>query len=516
MSKASTQYFDWGQIEWKYEPEYGNSTNIMHIGFITIFPGKKQIRHVHYGDEQFLYVLSGKGEQLIDDKVNILEPGAGFHIDAGSVHETINTGDEPIIELLISIPANYQNNLFVQNKVENLLLNGNKYKNPINIDSSIKDIYDEFIRSLKIPLSIFDVEGNIIIKGQGYPEYCEAKCSVGKNLNNCCIYGIKSNYASPQYPDPSAYICPYGLTVFVVPMLYNHEVIGIIKGGHIKNFSGESYDNYISDMNYESIPLVPKARMQAISLQLKKLSKSIIDYYIIENTETELGKKEEIIQDICEHEIMLEKSLKSTQEKVLNIQMNNHFLFNTLNAIAGLAIKENALKTYESIISLSKMFRYSLKTSSSFVSLKDELEYLGNFIDLQKLRYGDRLEVRLDVSDEIKDTVVPFNCLQPIMENCFIHGFKEKKSRMFIEVSGRRDMDSVIIEICDNGIGMDERDIEALNKKIQQMNGSEVVSGLILIFSKLKLFYDRGFSFKISGALNQGTCVKIIIFDKLT
>lgn len=515
MVKTNFQYFDWGQIEWMYEPEYGNSTNIMHIGIIKIFSGKRQTKHVHYGDEQFLYVLSGKGKQLIDDAVNIIEPGANFHIEAGSVHETVNSGNEPITELLISIPANYENNLFLQGKVENLLNNREKYETSIKIDDKIKGIYDGFISSLKIPLSIFDDKDNIIIKGQGYPEYCEIKCNVREDLNNCCIYRIRDNYTSPQYSEPTAFVCPFGLTIFIIPILFNNEVIGLVKGGHIKTSTNNLDINYISNKAYELIPVVPKARMKAISLQIKKLSKNIVNYYMFENTEVELGKKEEIIRDISRHEIMLEESLKSTQDKVLSIQINNHFLFNTLNAVAGLAVKENAFKTYESIISLSKMFRYSLKTSSNLVKLADELDYLVNYIDLQKLRYSDKLDVSLNISEEIKDIVIPFNCMQPILENCFIHGFKDKKNRMLIEVFGRRAKDSVTLEICDNGIGMNEKDIEVLNKKIHQNNNREVFSGLMMIYSKLQLFYNQGFDFEISGTLNKGTKVKIIIYDKL-
>ncbi|MGE5633143.1 MAG: histidine kinase [Caulobacteraceae bacterium] len=521
MNKANIQYFDWGYIEWMYEPEYGSSTNIMHIGITTILPEKRQKKHIHYGDEQLLYVLSGKGEQLIGDTVNIIEPGSYFHIEAGSVHETVNITDKPITELLISIPANFENNLSMYNKIKSLLDNREKYENPIKIDDRIKSIYDEFIHSLKMPVSIFDNEDNVIISGQGYPEYCEIKCNISNGPQNCCIYGTRDNYTSPHYSEPSAFICPYGLTVFITPIFFNDEVIGIIKGGHIRinsdnlNAENSTGNNNISNISYRRMPEIPEARMKAISLQIKKLCKNIVNYYILENTEVELGKREEIIQDISRHEIMLEESLKSTKEKVLSIQINNHFLFNTLNAVAGLAIKENAFKTYESIINLSKMFRYSLKTSSNLVKLRDELDYLVNFVDLQKLRYGNRLEVKFNISEEIKDIIIPFNCLQPILENCFIHGFKNEKNGMLIEVSGKKDKNNIIIEIRDNGTGLDENAIEVLNRKIRQNNSNGAISGLMMIYSKLKLFYNEGFDFKVSGKPNKGTSIKITIYDKL-
>lgn len=515
MGKNNIQNFDWGQIEWIYEPDYSNSTNIMHIGITTLLPGMSQSKHVHYGDEQFVYILSGEGTQLIGDEVANIETGSHSHIDAGSIHETVNTGDKPMYQLLISIPANVENNLLLQKESEG---QGDRTQNPeamVRLDQKIKDIYDGYTRSLKIPLSIFDEEDNIIIKGQGYPDYCESKCRIRENLNNCCIYRVRGEYTAPQYPDPSAYICPYCLTVFLVPILFNGKVIGKIKGGHIKT-SAEGIDTHCqADKSYEEIPAVPMARMRVLSIQLKKLARSIIDYYTFESNEVELGKKDEIIQNIFRHELLLEESLKTTQEKVLSIQINNHFLFNTLNALAGLAVRENAFKTYESIVSLSKMFRYSLKTGSNMVTLGNELDYLGDYINLQKLRYNDRLEVNINIDWNIKDVSLPFNCLQPIVENCFIHGFKNKKDEMLINITGRREQDSVVIGICDNGSGMDDQALEVLRNRLDSINSRQVLNGLMMVYSKLQLYYNTNFSFHISSAPDAGTTVRITINDKL-
>jgi mannose-6-phosphate isomerase-like protein (cupin superfamily)/ligand-binding sensor protein len=489
LGKANVQYFDWGHIEWKYEPEEGNSLSIMHIGIITIFPGKRQTKHVHYGDEQFIYVLSGKGEQLIDDASNSIEPGASYHIEAGAAHETINTGQEPIVELLISIPANYETGMMLQQKEEKLLHGSKKAEASITINESNKGVYEGFINSLKIPLSIFDNRNNVILEGHGFPDYCESKCNIKADLLNCCIYGIKDSYTAPQFSDPSAFICPYGLTVFNSPIAVNNEVIGMLKGGHFRISS----DAPASD----DINIIPKARMKAISLQIKKLIKNIVSYYIFENTEVELEKKEE--------------SLKSSQEKVLNLQINNHFLFNTLNAIAGLAVRENAFKTYESVISLSKMFRYSLKAGSSLITLGNELDYLLEYTNLQKLRYGSRLEVKTDIAEEIKELAIPCNCLQPILENCFIHGFKDKKGKLLIEVLGKKDSRGITIEIRDNGRGMSEKEIEALYGKLHHENEAGRVSGLKMIYSRLLLFYSQGFDFTITGAPGKGTSISISI-----
>ena len=519
MGMANIQCFDWGQVEWIYEPDSINTFNVMNIGIYTILPGKGQKRHIHYGDEQLLYVLSGKGKQLIGDSISLKETGSLFHIEAGSVHETINIGDEPLRELVISIPANYEDSLFIENRADASKDNKKKFSTPIEINDEIKNIHDGFANSLKIPISIFDREGNAVIEGKGFPALCETRCNIGKSIYNCCFYGKQEKFVQSKYSDPTAFICPYGLSVIIMSIICNDEIVGIIKGGHIKispdnlNSGDNAFlkTNDISDASGESTQFFSKASVKAILQQFKKLNKYIANYYIFKNTEIELDKKEGIIQDIARHETILEESLKSTQEKVLSIQINNHFLFNTLNAIASLAVKESAFNTYESIINLSKMFRYTLKTNSSFVKLKDEIDYLVNYIDLQRLRHGDKLKVNLDMSAEIENIDIPFHCLQPILENSFIHGFKDKSGRMLIEMSGKKDGNRAIIEIYDNGVGMDEKNVDMLNDRIRRTDKQEALSGLMMIYSKLQLLYKDKFAFEIFSTLNKGTRVEIIL-----
>jgi len=488
------QYFDWGYIEWIYEPDFNNTSNNMNIGITTILPHKRQNRHIHYGNEQFIYVLSGEGIQLIGDKISEMKPKQIYHMEAGIIHETINRGDKPIKHLLIAIPVNNESDILIQNEESNNGLG--------NVNDEIRYIYDTIAAPLNMPISIFDMEGNIIIQGKDYPQFCKSKCLVDAKNENCPMYSLKGEYKPPHYTDLSAFICPYGLTVVNTPIMLNTKPIGIIKGGHIKT----SREN--SDSGIENI--VPKGTVNAVLQQFKKLSRAIQSYYIFKNAEIKLNKKEEIIQGIVKNEVALEETLKSAREKVLNIQINNHFLFNTLNALAGMAIKENAVETYESIIDISKMLRYTATSDSQFVQLKKELQYLQNYTNLQKLRYRERLQIIMDISSEIGDKNIPFNCLQPIVENCFIHGFKDMKQGMKIKITVRVDNNNIIIEIFDNGKGMNPEILNKLIEKIKEYERYEL-RGLMMIFSKLNLFYGNNFNFIIESTEGKGTKVKIVI-----
>ena len=207
---------------------------------------------------------------------------------------------------------------------------------------------------------------------------------------------------------------------------------------------------------------------------------------------------------------VLEETLKSAREKVLNIQINNHFLFNTLNALAGTAIKEKAVETYQSIIDLSKMLRYTSTNENQFVQIKNELQYIQNYTNLQKLRYGNRLDINVNISPDINDKNIPFNCLQPIVENCFIHGFKDMKSGMKINITALINKNNMIIEIIDNGIGINDDALKKLRDKIIGYDKYEL-RGLMMTYSKLKLFYGDKFNFIIDSSKGSGTKVKIVL-----
>ena len=154
-----------------------------------------------------------------------MKPGDIYHMDAGIIHETINLGDEPIRQLLVCIPVHYEQNVQIGNK--GLALAKEMGNNEINY------IYEAIVNPLKIPVTIFDMNGNIIIQGRNYSEFCKHKCLIDQDVNNCPMYKIKDEYGPPHYADLSAFICPYGLTIFDIPIIFNNRAIGIIKGGQI-------------------------------------------------------------------------------------------------------------------------------------------------------------------------------------------------------------------------------------------------------------------------------------------
>ncbi len=168
MSK-NMQYFEWGYIEWIYEPDPKSTLNSMSIGITTILPNKRQNKHIHYGDEQFIYVLSGEGIQLIGNKVSEMKPRQIYHMEAGTIHETINNRDVPIKHLLISIPANYEMSVPVRQERLSGPEDEEQLCATIRLNDDIRYIYDTVAGPLNVPVAVFDAEGNVIIQGKDYP-----------------------------------------------------------------------------------------------------------------------------------------------------------------------------------------------------------------------------------------------------------------------------------------------------------------------------------------------------------
>lgn len=164
--------------------------------------------------------------------------------------------------------------------------------------------------------------------------------------------------------------------------------------------------------------------MAGIKALIRRIVKAIRNYCEFEQFRRELMEKELHISTQEEAQRILLKKLKDTQSAMTDLKMNNHFLFNTLNSMASMALDEGSMPLYQSIVDLSKMFHYTLRTQASMVPLEKEIAYVKAYLQLQKLRYGEELEISWRVDPGAAQITVPFNFLQPVVENAFVHGLE--------------------------------------------------------------------------------------------
>jgi len=205
----------------------------------------------------------------------------------------------------------------------------------------------------------------------------------------------------------------------------------------------------------------------------------------------------------------LKEDLNLALGRILSIQMNNHFLFNTLNAIAGLALDENSFKTYRAVVDLSKLFRYNLRSGQEFVTINDEVNYVKNYVELQRIRFGDRLQITMNIADSSRKYYVPFNTLQPLVENAFVHGFSEFNELMSIIISIDSVGNSINIRVQDNGRGISDKTRKELIKSIDSRKKPR--HGLSMIADRLELFFGQNFSYQIDSQLESGFALTLTI-----
>ena len=152
-------------------------------------------------------------------------------------------------------------------------------------------------------------------------------------------------------------------------------------------------------------------------------------------------------------EAQLQEQLVRAQLHTLRMQLQPHFLFNTLNSIAAL-VEEDVRAGQQMIAHLSDFFRLTLEsTRQQEVTLRDELTLIRHYLDLEHMRFGDRLRVHVDVAPEALDARVPSFILQPLVENAIRHGIQPALAGGRVEVLGRLEGERVVLEVRDDGVG---------------------------------------------------------------
>jgi hypothetical protein len=195
----------------------------------------------------------------------------------------------------------------------------------------------------------------------------------------------------------------------------------------------------------------------------------------------------------------LSEQLTRAQLDTLRAQLNPHFLFNALNSVAVLARRGKTAEVERMVTLLSDLLRHSLESSrSQLVTLRVELDALRHYLDIEQVRFGERLAATVDVPDELLDRSVPSFLLQPLVENAIRHGFTDAQHVLHVSIRARASSDELTLVVSDDGAGIARRDGAA--------NGL----GLGNTRSRLEGLYDGKASISLSPSANgAGTTVLV-------
>ncbi|WP_160723814.1 sensor histidine kinase [Bacillus sp. USDA818B3_A] len=264
------------------------------------------------------------------------------------------------------------------------------------------------------------------------------------------------------------------------------------------------------------------APIKVLIANMKKVEKGVFeaDFESLGNDEIGmLGRHFKLmiakINELIEREYKLEIENKSSQLRVLQSQINPHFLYNAFQSIGTLALKLKAVPVYSLLNSLSNIMRYSMNMKDDIVPFLAEVNHVKSYLNLQKQRFDEMFEFELEIETGIEEILVPKMILQPIVENCFKHGFDQQLEKAMITITAKGEHDHYLyISIKDNGMGVSEEALVQLRRELSDRDDDyqkKAGIGLKNIYDRLKIYYSNQVEMDVSSGKEGGFTVTIII-----
>lgn len=240
-----------------------------------------------------------------------------------------------------------------------------------------------------------------------------------------------------------------------------------------------------------------------------------------ESMDDEIGYTSRVFNEMkrsMKHQVRLlseRTELEKEKMQLLRSQINPHFLFNTLNVVMYTARQEEAFKTAELLSSMSQLFRYALGSNEMEVPLAREVHIVKEFVKLQQIRFGSRVDLHWEVSPEVllTETLVPSFVLQPLVENAFKHGIVPKEDGGVVNIRIFSEGEKLYIRVEDNGVGMDEKTLGQLKEKLENPTITGEHIGICNVAARLRM--RDGAGFVLDSKEEEGTRVEMYLPLKL-
>lgn len=219
------------------------------------------------------------------------------------------------------------------------------------------------------------------------------------------------------------------------------------------------------------------------------------------------------IQDLMAQNIQEQEQKRKIELKALQSQINPHFLYNTLDSIIWMAEGKKNEEVVLMTASLARLLRQSISIENELVTIGQEIEYVRSYLTIQKMRYKDKLEFEINVDPRITHAQIIRLVLQPIVENAIYHGLKYKESKGMLKVHGYELGERIIIDVTDNGVGMDEETLKHIYDK-HKVNYHSNGVGVYNVQQRLVLYYGKEYGIIYHSEKGKGTTATVVIPKK--
>ena len=216
------------------------------------------------------------------------------------------------------------------------------------------------------------------------------------------------------------------------------------------------------------------------------------------------------IQELMEQNVHEQEQKRKSELKALQSQINPHFLYNTLDSIIWMAEGKKNEEVVLMTASLARLLRQSISNEDEVVPIANEVEYARGYLTIQKMRYKDKLEFQIEVDEDILYIPLIKLVLQPIIENAIYHGLKYKESKGLLIVKGFKKDGNAVLQVIDNGVGMDEETLAHIYDR-HKVNYHSNGVGVYNVQKRLKLYYGDNYGITYQSEKGKGTTATITI-----
>ena len=243
------------------------------------------------------------------------------------------------------------------------------------------------------------------------------------------------------------------------------------------------------------------------------------------STRVTLRSKDEIatladsVNDMSEHLEDLvskikedERKMRYTELRLLQEQINPHFLYNTLDTIVWLVEGNDPEKAVNMVVSLSDFFRIVLSKGKEIITIKEEEQHIRSYLEIQQVRYRDILEYDIQIDPVLYDYDILKLTLQPLVENALYHGIKVKRGKGNIRITGTLKGNEIYFEVRDDGVGMNEEELDSLRVKINKpCKETDAGFGLANVNERIRINFGPQYGMTIHSKAGEGTRVQVVI-----
>lgn len=207
-----------------------------------------------------------------------------------------------------------------------------------------------------------------------------------------------------------------------------------------------------------------------------------------------------------------ERTAHELEIQVLRAQISPHFLSNALNSVRSLAAMQGMEHIERVLTAIIRLLRAAMSRTDVLIPLSQEIEYVRNYMEICQYQYLNDIDLSIDVDESLLDCQMPPMVLQPIVENAIIHGIADFRSDGMIRICARRDGDSLILTVTDNGQGMNSAQIDALLKQERNTDKRRFSGiGLYNVLKRIQMRFGEGYGLHITSSVGEYTTVRITL-----